>query len=111
MTYLYAPLACWLLWVFYVAVMRLKQVREAGQLTTAMKAFGYPLLVVGLVLDFAVNAVFGSLILLELPKEWTLSARLWRWSNDPYGGWRRKLATAVRVGLLDNVDPSGVHKG
>lgn len=37
--------------------------------------------------------------------------RLWRWSNDPDGGWRRKLATAVRMGLLDNIDPSGIHKG
>lgn len=108
---LYAILACWLLWVFYVAVMRLKQVREAGHLTTAMKAFGYPLLIVGLVLDVAVNVVLGSLILLEFPKEWTLSARLWRWSNEADGGWRRKLATAVRVGLLDNIDPSGVHTG
>lgn len=108
---LYLVLSPWFLWIMYVAVMRLKQVREAGQLTWPMKAFGYPLLIVGLVLDFSVNAVLGSLILLEVPKEWTLSARLWRWSNDPDGGWRRKLATAVRVGLLDNIDPSGVHRG
>lgn len=104
-------LSPWLLWIMYVAVMRLKQVREAGQLTTAMKAFGYPLLAVGLVIDFFVNVVFGSLVLLEIPREWTLSARLWRWSNNPDGGWRQKLAKAVRVGLLDNIDPAGEHRG
>lgn len=104
-------LSPWLLWIMYVAVMRLKQVREAGQLTWAMKVFGYPLLIVGLVIDFMVNVVFGSLILLEMPREWTLSARLWRWSNDPNGGWRQKVAKAVRVGLLDNIDPAGEHHG
>lgn len=106
-----ALLSPWLLWIMYVAVMRLKQVREAEQLTWAMKAFGYPLLVVGLVADLFVNVVLGSLVLLEVPREWTLSSRLWRWSNDDAGGWRQKVALAVRKGLLDAIDPSGVHKG
>lgn len=101
----------WLLWVMYVAVMRLKQVRAAEQLTWAMKVFGYPLLVVGLAIDIAVNVVLGSLVLLELPREWTLSSRLWRWSNDSSGGWRQKVALAVRKGLLDNIDPAGEHRG
>lgn len=52
MTYALITLLCvYLLWVHYVAVMRLMQVRDAGQLTTAMKAIGYPALVVGLLLD------------------------------------------------------------
>ena len=106
-----AILSPWLLWIMYVAVMRLKQVRAAEQLTWAMKSFGYPLLAVGLVADLFVNVVLGSLVLLELPREWTLSSRLWRWSNDESGGWRQKVALAVRKGLLDAIDPSGVHKG
>lgn len=111
LTPIYTLLACWFLWVFYVAVMRLKQVKAAEQLTWAMKAFGYPLLIVGLALDLFVNVVVGSAVLLERPKEWTLSSRLWRLSNDDSAGWRQKVALAVRKGLLDAVDPSGIHKG
>lgn len=108
---LWLILSPWILWIMYVAVMRLKQVRDAQQLTKAQRAFGYPLLAVGLVLDFFVNVVIGSAVLLEVPREWTLSSRLWRLSNDAGAGWRQKVALAVRVGLLDSIDPSGIHRG
>lgn len=101
--------AVWLLWVFFVAVMHLKELRDAGTLTTAQKVFGYPALVIGLVLDFLVNVVVASILFLELPDEWLVSGRLWRLSQG--GGWRAKLATAIRSQLLDSADPSGVHKG
>ena len=99
----------YLLWVHYVAVMRLMQVRDAGQLTTAMKAIGYPALFVGLLLDLIVNTFVATLIFLELPKEFTVSARLTRHSEG--GGWRQRVAVAIRAGLLDNIDPNGVHRG
>mgnify|MGYP000868672906 CR=1 FL=1 len=51
MTYALITLLCvYLLWVHYVAVMRLMQVRDAGHLTAAMKVIGYPALFVGLLL-------------------------------------------------------------
>ena len=106
-----AILSPWLLWIMYVAVMRLKQVRAAGQLTLAMKVFGYPALALGLLLDLFVNVVVASAVLAEVPRELTLSSRLWRLSNDDSAGWRQKVALAVRVGLLDAIDPSGVHSG
>lgn len=103
--------APWLLWVFYAAVMRLKQVRDAGGLSRAQKVFGYLTLFVGLLLDAVVNLVLASLVFAERPREWTLSGRLWRLSNDAGAGWRRRLALALRVTLLDSIDPSGVHRG
>lgn len=110
MTYALITLLCvYLLWVHYVAVMRLMQVRDAGHLTIAMKAIGYPALVVGLLLDLIVNTTVASVIFLERPKEWTVSARLTRHSEG--GGWRQRVAVAVRAGLLDNIDPDGVHRG
>ena len=110
MTYALIALLCvYLLWVHYVAVMRLMQVRDAGQLTTAMKAIGYPALVVGLLLDLIVNTVVATLIFVELPREWTVSARLTRHSEST--GWRQRVATAIRTALLDNIDPNGVHRG
>lgn len=107
-----AAYAIRVLWVYFVAGMRLKQVRDAGALTPAMKMFGYVSLAEGLVLDFLVHMVIGTLLFLEWParKEYTLSARLWRLSNGP-PGWRQRLALAIRVGLLDAIDPRGYHRG
>lgn len=110
MTIIYSVLLVWVLWIFFVAGMRLKQVRDAGQLTSAMKVFGYPALAVGLAIDLVVNVVVGSLLFYELPREYTLSARLWRHSNES-SGYRQRVALWLRVNLLDAIDPSGVHKG
>ena len=110
MTYALITLLCvYLLWVHYVAVMRLMQVRDAGHLTTAMKAIGYPALVVGLLLDLIVNTFVATLIFVEPPREFTVSARLTRHSEST--GWRQRVAIAIRSGLLDNIDPNGVHRG
>jgi len=100
----------YLLWVHYVAVMRLMQVRDAGQLTAAMKAIGYPALFVGLLLDLIVNTIVATVIFVELPKELTVSSRLTRHSERGEG-WRMRVALAIRTALLDNIDPNGVHRG
>jgi len=106
----YLLLSPWILWVLYAAVMRLKQVRDAGKLTLAMKVFGYPALFVGLAVDFVVNVVFGTLVFLQLPHEMTLSTRLWKLSNGDEG-WRKNWAYWIRSNLLDAVDPEGIHRG
>ena len=100
------------LWLYFVAAMRLKMVRDSGQLTYGQTVLGYWALAEGLLLDLVFHLVFGTLIFLELPawKEWTLSGRLWRLSNGPTG-WRQRLALKVRKGLLDSIDPSGEHHG
>ncbi len=106
-----AVAAIWPLWVIYVAVMRLQMVRDTVGLTLGQKVLGYPALLVGLALDLLVNVVVGSIVLLEPPQEYTLSARLWRLSNDPTETWRRRAALWVRKELLDSIDPRGYHKG
>ena len=108
MTYLLL-LSPWVLFILFAAAMHLKHVRDDGKLTTAQKVLGYPWVILGLVLDVLVNVVIGSPLFLEFPREWTASARLWRLSNGD--GWRQKVAEALRVGLLDSLDPSGIHKG
>lgn len=108
-----AMLALWVLWVFYVAVMRLQMVRDEVGLTFGQKVFGYPALVIGLVIDLFVHVVLGTIVFFEMPEagEWTLSRRLWRLSNDPSEGWRYRLALWLRRELLDSIDPRGYHKG
>lgn len=102
--------AIWVLWILYVAMMRLRQVRDAGKLTLAMKVLGYPWLFFGLFIDLVLNVVLGSIVFVELPREYTLSERLWRHSQESTG-YRQKWAEAIRVNLLDAIDPTGTHKG
>lgn len=103
-------LAIWVLWIMYVCVMRLQMMRDARTLTTGQKIFGYPTLIVGLILDLVINIIICSIVFLEVPKEFTVSARLWRHSESG-SGWRKSLAKLIRVQLLDSVDPDGIHKG
>lgn len=105
----YVLLTVYLLWLHFVAVMHLKHMRADGLLTKEQTYFGYTTLAVGLVLDLLVQ-VFISLLFLEIPREWTVSGRLWRLSNGK-PSWRQKLALKIRVALLDSVDPAGIHKG
>lgn len=98
------------LWTHFVAVMRLKMLRDAGTLTRWQTVFGYYVLAKGLLIDLVYHLVIGTLVLLEWPREWTLSGRLWRLSTTG-SGWRQRWALALRLQLLDSADPRGVHEG
>lgn len=95
------------MWTFYLAVMHLDTARRRGTLTTAAKVIGYPLLAVGLALDVLFNALWGSLLFLEPPRELLFTARVSRLNDDT--GWRGKLACWICLELLDPFDPSGKH--
>ena len=98
--------AIYALWIFYLAVMNLKRVRDLGLLSPVAKALGYPVLVTGYLLDALVNLLL-TLVLLEFPKEMTVSRRLKR--HNRYGtGWRQRVAAWFEP-LLDPFDPSGDH--
>ena len=104
---LWAVLACYGLWVFYLAVMNLKRVRDNGGLSKWALRFGYPVLLIGFVLDVLVNWFVVTLLLLELPRETTVTARLKRHNRDS-SGWRKTLVLFFEP-LLDPFDPSGNH--
>lgn len=95
------------LYVFYAAVMNIKRVRDIGKLTTLGKVFGYPTLVIGLVLDLLVNVFVMSIILLEPPLEWTVTSRLKRHHKES-DGWRLAVVKFFEP-VLDPLDPSGDH--
>lgn len=95
------------LYVFYSAVMNIKRVRDAGKLTTMGKVFGYPTLVIGLALDLLVNVFVMSIIMLELPREFTVTSRLKR-HHAKSTGWRLAVVLFFEP-LLDPLDPSGDH--
>jgi len=111
MNYLYALLiglsATYALWIFFLAVMNLARAKDAGQLTATAKALGYPVLIVGYLLDCFVNVTVMTLLLLEIPQETTVTSRLSRHLEEG-SGWRYEIA-AWAAPLLDPYDPSGKH--
>lgn len=105
---LFAFAGMYLLWIFYLAVMTLYRARGLGTLSRAAYAFGLPLLYIGLLIDFLVNALIVSWVFFEAPEEWTVSARLSRHIHDS-DGWRKSTALWIGKNLLDAFDPSGTH--
>lgn len=95
------------LWLFFLAAMNLKRVRDAGLLHPSALALGTPVLIVGLALDFVVNVTVFTLLLCEWPRETTVTARLKR-HNRAGAGWRKKVS-ALFEPLLDPFDPAGDH--
>lgn len=95
------------LWLFYLAVMNLKRVKEMGLLTKTALTFGTPILFAGLFIDFLVNTFVMTVLMLELPTEMTVTARLKR-HNRESSGWRKSIAMWFEP-LLDPFDPSGDH--
>lgn len=99
--------ATYTLWVFYLAVMCLKRAKDAGTISRFALVMGYPVLAVGLLIDLFVNLFVFTILLLELPKELTVTSRLQR--HGKQGGWRGDLSRWFCEALLDTFDPSGDH--
>jgi hypothetical protein len=91
----------------YLTMMHLKSARDHGKLTTASKFFGYPLLIIGLIVDVIFNVVAGTIMFIEIPKEFLFTTRVSRLNDGT--DWRGKLANWFCEQLLDPFDPAGKH--
>lgn len=110
MTYLLLiPASVYALWILYICVMGLQRARDSGKISRTALALGYPVLYVGLALDALVNVAVFSALMLELPRELTVTARLTRHIENGEG-WRQALALFVASNLLDAFDPRGIHR-
>lgn len=94
-------------WIHYLAIMHLRHIRDDAGLPAGAQAFGTLTLASGYTHDFLLNVIHGSLILLDLPRETTLTARLKRHKFDD--GWRGNVTRWLAVHLLDPFDPDGRH--
>ena len=116
----------YLLFIHYAAIMRLRDLRDAGLLTKEAAFFGYQGLGVGYFLDCLINIVLCTVIFMELPRELTVSARVTRWREretlklrggkiGQFTAWlfklRKQRAKIIGERYLDNVDSRGVHRG
>lgn len=108
-TLLFVLASVYVLWVFYLAVMNLKRAKDAGTISRMALWLGYPILLVGLLLDWMVNVVVFTALFVELPATFTelVTGRLKRHAYQP--GWRSSLAEWFAEHLLDDFDPSGRH--
>jgi hypothetical protein len=99
--------ALYALWVLFLAVMNLDRANQAGTLGNFALFLGFPLFLVAWALDVAINQTVGTVLFLDVPREWTLSERLERLkvSTD----WRGAWADVVLRRLLAPFDTSGRH--
>ncbi len=103
-----AVMVMYALWLFYLAVMCLQRARDAGTMSKTAYRFGLPILVIGYGLDVFVNVFVLSWLMLEIPREYTVTSRLSRHKRGS-PGWRQSFSAWVCVNLLDAFDPSGCH--
>lgn len=94
-------------WGMYLSVMNLMRIKDTMSFET--KLFAYPLAAIGLICDFLYNVIVGTMLFLELPKEWLLTKRLQRYLNSD--SWRGNISRWLCTHLLDPFDPKGNHCG
>jgi hypothetical protein len=100
--------AIYIVWIFYLAVMNLKRARDNKTLTKTALVLGYPILLIGYAADILLNISVCSVLFLELPKEFTVTARVQRHLYTG-SGWRENLAGWFCHNLLNAFDPDGKH--
>lgn len=98
------------LWVLYLASMNLRRVRDAGKLSASAQVLGKPVYLVGLAVDVLLNFSLFPLLVLSIPREWTITAHLGRLlSAHDTPRWKRAICAWICADLLDPFDPSGTH--
>lgn len=107
----WSVLCSYLTWVFYLSIMKLWDMRKAGELVGPIKYPAYLTLGIGQVLNALTNTFVLSLIVWELPQwhkgEFTVSPRTERLKLA--GGWRGRCAAWIRTHFLAKADKSGRH--
>lgn len=100
-------LMLYLCWALYLAIMSLYRAKRENTLPKAALWLGYPLLIVGHLIDFLCNIILTPWFW-DWPREWLVSGRLQRYSHGK-DGWRRNAGIWFAKNLLDPFDPKGQH--
>lgn len=112
---LWTVLALWgsahVLWGLYVIAMGLQRVHKTTGLSKAQWVFGLPYVILGYIIDFFFNVIFGTIVFYDIPRHGTFSARLTDYiENEKPGSYRYKLSIWVTTKLLDSIDMRGLHR-
>jgi hypothetical protein len=111
---LYLAAFVWLFhytWVLFGSIMNARRVRDMGKLSNTARWMTYLSLGIGYPLDVLFMLLF-CVMLLDPPREITLSKKLWRLSNGGgWWAWQCRRAQWWRANLLDWFDHKGEHRG
>ncbi len=106
-----------ILWVFFLAVMHLKDADKNGVLATLdprVQKAAYVVLAVGIIINLLVRVCFSWMVFGEIPPpfrywgEWAVSAQVKRLCNEG-DGWRQQRAFWWRDNVLKPFDLWGGH--
>lgn len=107
MIYLAPILYAYALWLLFLAVMALNWRWHA--LPKAVRAIALPAVLVSVLLDVLFNLTLGTLLFLDLPRQWTFSQRVGSYKRR--FDWRAPLAAWICDNLLDPFEAGGHCKG
>lgn len=96
------------LWLLYVLVMGLYRAKLQGRLSKVALVLGFPVYMLGYLLDVFVQLTIATVLFVELPREGLVTGRLTRHIKRGHG-WRRDLSLWICSRLLDPFDPRGTH--
>ena len=105
MIYLAPILYAYGLWLLFLAVMALRWRWRALPMTVRILAA--PAVLVSVLLDFLFNVTLGTLLFLDLPRQWTFSQRVGSYKRR--FDWRAPLAAWICSNLLDPFEVDGAH--
>jgi len=92
-----------------VLVMGLYRAHLHKKLSTTTYILGGPWLFLGLLVDALSNITIASVVFLDIPREWLVTARLKRYIETDPNSWRGKFANWICGNLLDIFDPTDNH--
>lgn len=100
--------ALWVMtWTFYLAIMSLLRANQANTLHGGARSLGKVVLVVGLLLDAALNWIFLSIATLHVSRHALVTQHLGLLISRT--DWRGRMARSLCSVWLDPFDPSGKH--
>lgn len=103
---LLAYLLCLVVWTFYLATMKLMRAQREETLTRFAKYNAYIIVATGLLPYLLLNIVVGTILFLDLPREFEFTKRCRRYIKSGKG-WRYVTAKWICKNLLDPFDEGG----
>jgi hypothetical protein len=98
------------LFVFFCAVMKLRDIRDAGELVGPLKYLGYATLAMGLLLDFTANIFYSGFMGNPMGLRYlTVSEQTYRLALEEPDCWRGRFSNWLRKIMLSKIDKSGGH--
>lgn len=105
MIIVYAIAYAYVLWLLFLAVMALRWKWHA--LSLQVRIIAAPSVLVALLLDVLFNLTIGTVLFLDLPRQWTFSQRIGSYKQRI--DWRAPLAHWICANLLDPFEADGAH--